>query len=392
MENRPVSYGYTAIFVYPFLETYLIFHYIIKNFTELVLKLTMNEIYSVLADKLNALPNGFPRTKSGVELKLLERIFSQDEAEFAVKLPGEFTFIEEIADQTGLTTREVRRNAMALVKRELAWFDKKDGKPRFRIAPFIVGIYEGFIEEMDHEFAHLFEQYLLEGAVQDIMGTDPAHLRVVPSHGTVKTDWILPYDDIRKLIENAKSFRNNKCICRKQQKLVGGECEFPEDMCLGFSNTVEMKGDDVITREEAIALLDKAEEIGLVHCVSNIQDGVSYFCNCCGCCCTILRGITNWGINNSVAHANYFAAVDLDVCAGCEDCIVRCQVKAVRIEDDLAVVDKVRCIGCGLCVSTCSTGAMELVLKPEAEIVEPPFKYEDWERDRYKNRGIGISD
>ncbi len=37
--------------------------------------------------------------------------------------------------------------------------------------------------------------------------------------------------------------------------------------------------------KEALALLERSEQIGLVHTVSNVMEGVGYICNCCGCCC-----------------------------------------------------------------------------------------------------------
>ena len=65
-----------------------------------------------------------------------------------------------------------------------------------------------------------------------------------------------------------------------------------------------------ISHEEALAVLDEAERVGLVHTVSNVASGIGYVCNCCGCCCGLLRGINEWGIEHSVAQANYFAEID----------------------------------------------------------------------------------
>ena len=71
------------------------------------------------------------------------------------------------------------------------------------------------------------------------------------------------------------------------------------------------------------------EQVGLVHTVSNVTEGVGYVCNCCGCCCGILRGITEWGIADSVAYANYYAVIEPEFCADCGTCIERCQVGAI---------------------------------------------------------------
>ena len=137
-----------------------------------------------------------------------------------------------------------------------------------------------------------------------------------------------------------------------------------------------------------MAFLDKAEEMGLVHTVSNVMKGVGYVCNCCGCCCGILRGINDWGIENSVAHANYYATIDADECLGCGTCRKRCQVHAISDSNGVSVVDRRKCIGCGLCVTGCPNGVAKLERKPEKEIVSPPANFEAWEHERLHNRGL----
>ena len=122
----------------------------------------------------------------------------------------------------------------------------------------------------------------------------PSLHRVIPAHGAIKTEWILPYDDVKKLMESCKTFAVEDCVCRKQQDLLGSKkCNFPINNCMRFSKYERppRKGD--ISKEEALALLDETERIGLVHTVSNVMEGLNYMCNCCGCCCGILRGVTD---------------------------------------------------------------------------------------------------
>ncbi len=104
-------------------------------------------------------------------------------------------------------------------------------------------------------------------------------------------------------------------------------------------------------------MLDEAERVGLVHTVSNVASGIGYVCNCCGCCCGLLRGINEWGIEHSVAQANYFAEIDPLTCTACGTCEERCQVDAIAVSDDgVRVVRRESCIGCGLCVTGCPDG------------------------------------
>jgi len=309
------------------------------------------EVYEQLAKALDRLPNGFPRTPSNVEIRLLKRIFSLDEALLASQLSGNMEPLDAIAERVGLSAEEAGTKLGKMAHRGLLWSCKESGRPHFRLAPFIVGIYEAQLESMDHEFAHLVEEYLADGGAVGIMKPQPALHRVVPAQSAVKSEWILPYDDVRAILLASKAFRLQNCICRVQQDHLGHKCDFPMRTCLTFSSRESPPHPDGISQKEALAFLDKAEEIGLVHTVSNVMKGIGYICNCCGCCCGILRGITEWGIENSVAQANYYASINSDKCLGCGICGKRCQVHAISEQDGVSVVNLERCIGCGLCAT-----------------------------------------
>ena len=217
----------------------------------------------------------------------------------------------------------------------------------------------------------------------------PAIHRVVPAQSAVKSEWILPYDELKPLIKSMKSFRVRDCICRMQQDLIGErKCEFPLHVCLNFAPVTRPPSDRDVTMEEALALIDETETVGLVHSVSNVAGSFYYVCNCCGCCCGILRGITEYGIENSVAAANYYAFVDPGTCRGCGTCTKRCHMNAVQLDHSISVVDRGKCIGCGLCVTGCPFGAVQMKRKPDEEIVRPPEDSAEWERIRLKNRGL----
>ena len=342
--------------------------------------------YERMAEALDRLPNGFPRTSSGVELRILERICSPDEADLAGLLSGSPEPVDAIAARAGRPAGEVRRALFTLARRGIAWIVQQESEVRFRLAPFIVGMYEAQVDRMDHELAHLVEDYLAGGGAQAITGSQPTIHRVVPAHATVKTEEILPYDDVRALLDGQRTFHVTECICRLQQAQLDEPCSYPGRVCLSFSDRERDPRPGDLTRAEALALLDMTEEAGLVHTVSNIAEGVGYVCNCCGCCCGILRGITEWGIAGSVAAANYVAVIDPDLCADCGTCIERCQVGAIAEGFGSALVDRSRCIGCGLCVSGCPNEVARLVRKPEAEIVHPPATYAEWERQRLAAR------
>lgn len=342
--------------------------------------------YEQLATALDKLPNGFPRTLSNVEIHILQRIFSPEEAFLGSHLRGDMESVDVIAERVTWSFDDTRTTLITMAERGLLWSDKAEN-PKFRLAPFVVGIYEAQLKTMDHELAHLFEKYMADGGAVGIMKPRPALHRVIPAQKAVKSEWILPYDDVKKILLSSKTFRVRDCICRVQQDYLGRQCDFPVKACLSFSSVELPSTSYDISQKEALVVLDQAEEIGLVHTVSNIKKGIGYICNCCGCCCGILRGINEWGID-SVAHANYYAVIDPDECIGCGTCITRCQVHAISEQDSISVVDQARCIGCGLCVTGCPTKAAKLQRNPESDIVDPPADFAAWEHERLLNRGL----
>lgn len=349
--------------------------------------MTDAQTYEQLADALDRLPNGFPRTPGRLEIQILKKIFAPEEASLAARLSGRMEPADEIARRLGLPGDETRTRLLQMARRGLVWFDKKEAGGRFRLAPFVVGIYEAQLDSLDEELARLVEDYLADGGAAGIMKPQPALHRVVPAQGALRAEWVLPYDDVRAILESAKVFTVRGCICRAQKAHMGQQCDYPMNMCLSFSGRERPPRDGDISREEALAILERSEEVGLVHTVSNVIEGVGYVCNCCGCCCALLRGITEWGISDAVAYAAYYAEVDPELCAGCGTCEARCQVRAITTSDGLSVVDRPRCIGCGLCVTGCTTEAASLRRRPEAEIIRPPADFAAWEQERLQNRG-----
>jgi len=345
--------------------------------------------YESLADALDRLPNAFPRTASGVELQLLRKILSPDEARLASLLSGVKEPVDEIAKRAFLPVEEAGGRLIELARRGVAWSDKAAGKIRFRLAPFVVGIFEAQLGTMDEEFAEIYERYMEEGGAAGIMKPLPSLHRVIPGRNTVTPDLILPYEDVRTIIEKGKTFRARGCICRVQQDLIGRrKCDFPIENCVIVSEHRRADSPNDISMDQALAILDEAERVGLVHTTSNVMDEITYICNCCGCCCGILRGFNEWGIDEAIARANYFAVINKEKCTGCEVCVERCQVHAISMCDGIASVNLSCCIGCGLCVSGCPSEAAHLKRKPAAELIEPPRDYASWERERLRNRGL----
>jgi electron transport complex protein RnfB len=354
------------------------------------MRLAMEDAYERLATALDRLANGFPRTESGVELKILRKMVSAEEAAVACVMTATPEPVGRIAERAGIEVREAGQILKELARREFVLVSSTPGARGFRLAPFIVGSYEaGLLHSRDPEFAQLMEEYFGGAGGALLMAPQPALHRTVPARAAVKSEWVLPYDDVRAILLEARSFTLGDCVCRVQQELLGSRrCDFPVRACLWFSKSEAAGRDDAVSQEEALAFLDEIEKIGLVHTVSNVQEGHGYVCNCCGCCCGLLRGINEWGIHDSVAQANYYAEIDQELCTACAVCFGRCQVNAISESDGGYVVDRALCIGCGLCVTGCADGAVTLRPKPPEEVVAPPPNFAAWEQQRLQDRGL----
>ncbi len=354
-------------------------------------------VYEDLAAALNRLPHGFPRTPSRAEIPLLQEIFRPDQARLAGTLSERFESADEIARRQQLHPDDTETALLGMARRGLVWVKGTPERKEFRLAPFVVGIYEAQLARMDERLAALVDAYLQDGGAVGIMGAEPAIHRVLPAQASLKPEWVLPYEDVKRILSTAKTFRVRDCICRVHMDKIGRDCDFPLNMCLSYSTQERPPSPKDISREQAFELLDRAEEVGLVHTVSNVQVGAllphenGYVCNCCGCCCLVLRGITKWGVANSVAHASYRARLDAGTCTDCGICVDRCQVNALARTPEGVVLDPARCIGCGLCVSTCPTEAMQLERRPEEDILVPPRDLADWEEARRRGRGSPTS-
>lgn len=347
--------------------------------------------YHELREVLDAIPNGFPSTKSGVEIKLLKKIFTPEEARITTQLTLHYETADMIAERMGTDKNALKAKLLEMRDKGQIFGAVIGETALFKMMPFVFGIYEMQLNRLDDEFITMMEQYWYEAFGKHFHSVGPSILKVLPIEKDLPAGTeIAPYESLTKIIEGAKAWAVGDCICKKERAMKGHRCDRPMEVCMAFA-PIENYFEGFfwgrpITKDEAFSILNKAEEAGLVHMVTNVQEGQYYVCNCCSCCCGMLKGILEFGFNNAVGKSRFVAAVDESRCSSCSVCVDRCQVNAISI-DNAATINE-RCIGCGLCVGSCPSGAIRMQEREAKEIEYVPKNEREWYRLRAEARGM----
>ena len=334
-------------------------------------------LYRKLQERLNEYSFGFPSTSSGVELRILERLFSEEDAEMHLNLSQNLESADEVARRLGRDVEEVKAKLEDMTERGLLFRLKKGDTAKYGAGSFVAGIWEWQLPTLDRDLAEMVEAYFEEGFDSAIAEGAVSFLRPVPVNRSVEVAYnVAPHEDARELIKNAKKIALAECICRKQRDIVDQGCDKPREVCMLFGANGQYYLDRGMAREvgadEALEVLAKCQEAGLVTQPASARNPGG-ICNCCGDCCAVLKALNKQPKPAEKVLSNYFAVVDPELCSSCETCLDRCQMGAIRLNDEeLAEINLDRCIGCGLCVTTCPTEALRLEPKPADQRVEPP--------------------
>ncbi len=347
-----------------------------------------DELYDQLADIFNLI--GFGSRKSPELANLLKALFKEEEARLALHLsPMAPEPPARLAERIGADPDRVAKVLNDMADRGLIYSTVKNGENWYKLIQLVPGIFElqfmkGEFTPRAKELARLFDAYFhaqRAGLTETAPTGEAIHFaRVIPIEKTVTpTITVFPFETAGKYIQEAQIITVSTCYCRHEKRLLGHGCSYPDDVCLQlgpFAEFVKTRGfGREIRKEEAMAILHRSAEAGLIHTSSNTQERIDFICNCCTCCCGILQGVSQFNAPVRTVSSNYQAAVAATQCTGCGECSERCQMKAVTLEDEVAVVQPDRCVGCGVCVYHCPSGAMTLV--PRSEFVTPPRTFRE---------------
>lgn len=341
--------------------------------------------YYNLQKRLDDAPQGAPASET--LFRILEVLFTKDEAELVSLLPASLFNVEDAARVWRMPTDRARNAIDALADKGILLDFVAGDVQGYILAPTMAGFFEFSLMRLDGKFdkqvlSELYYQYINteEDFVKSVLSTQPHIGRAYVQEDAIQEKdraIVLDYERATHVIDTATCITVGTCYCRHKMQHVGKACDAPQEVCLTFNWCAQSLAKHgiarTISKKEAHKILGECIEIGLVQLGDNVQEGVNWICNCCSCCCEGLVAYRRLGYNARLT-TNFVATHNRGVCIGCDMCVERCPVNAITKcaagnGSDYVSVDSDRCIGCGVCVRFCPTGSMVLERRKETAFV-----------------------
>ncbi|MCG6963016.1 MAG: 4Fe-4S binding protein [Acidobacteria bacterium] len=357
--------------------------------------LTVRSAYRRLTDRINRFPQGAP--PSHLLYQILELLFSEEEAELVSLLPIRPFTVSTAARAWKKNEAEAQAVLDNLASRGILLdiVSERTGTTRYVLPPPMAGFFEFSMmrvrDDLDQKLlSELYYQYITveddfikalftKGETQ--LGRTFVNERALPAEPSLE---VLDYERATQVIRTASHIGVGVCYCRHKAQHLGEACDAPMNICMTFNAVAASLTRHgvarTIDRSECMDLLDLARDENLVQFGENVREGVSFICNCCGCCCEAMIAARRFGMLHPVHTTNYLPEVDTEACAGCGKCAEVCPVEAMgtvsandphKPKRKMARLDTDICLGCGVCVRTCPSSALRLV--PRAQRVLPPL-------------------
>lgn len=337
--------------------------------------------------------------------------YTPQEAELLTGVPFGSLSLSELAEMKGMEPAELAPAMDAMAQRGLIWKSVKDGEPRYSLndsffvllrSSFWAGLSDGAAKDL----APKVNKYFFDGFFDQHADVHIRGLRTLPIGRTIAdTRQILPYEDVAAVMDEREYFSVSICPCKHRKNLDPGapDCRHPAEVCLHFDRLGRYIDDHgmgrQISKQEAHEILALSADSGLVHGVSNWQQGVDTICNCCQCCCMWLESYHHMGHLGSLDASNYRVENTPEICKACGLCVDRCPMEALSLAEhpaadnkkgQAAVLKQELCIGCGVCAHKCPTGSLTLARK--SKIAHPPSDPRDYMKQYFQQKKAAQQD
>ncbi|MBY8990882.1 MAG: 4Fe-4S binding protein [Candidatus Lokiarchaeota archaeon] len=307
-------------------------------------------------------------------IPMLKARFTPEEAQIIAQIPFIGNTVEKLSQKIGIPSKELTEKLEYFAEKGIVFKNERNGVKFYSLcdSDFVFYRSTGWRKELDdwsYKMANPQNKYWIHAYANTFNGHETQGLRAIPINITIDDPRkVMPYEDILKIIENFEYYAVSMCPCAAKYNVDSEfhECNHNFERCLHFDDlgryTVEYGLGREITKEETLEILKRADDEGLVHGVSNSEEGIDTICNCCSCCCVFLDSLVKMPgiIPRGHQPSNYIRAINEENCISCGVCVKTCPMKALELVDKKLVFDRERCLGCGVCVNKCKQKAIYL--------------------------------
>jgi len=323
--------------------------------------------------------------------------------------------LDQLVESSGFAADRVEQLGASLAMKGLVFNQpSSSGIMVYRLLPLmLVGLmeYKFMVKitgsEEEKKLARLFEKLLQElrdqtqhdyDALAPLFNAAPAVDRTVPARTgedgkaikvipvekslDIGDEFILPSQTVEEIINKFDDIAVGHCFCRQRRSLLGDHCstDAPVLNCFTFGksarHTAAQGFSKMITREEALKIMQEAAQAGLIHKAfhpgSRESSPETSICNCCKDCCDTL-GLWRSGTLPLINSTYYLSVIDPQACSGCGTCVDWCPTDAIALNDKgLAERDENACLGCGVCARFCPEEAISLKEGLRRVFIMPP--------------------
>jgi ferredoxin len=344
----------------------------------------IKEVYKKLLKKVNSYPIGVVDDEKTYEF--LKILYSPEEAEIISKMPLIPTTLPKLSKKIGIGEEELKEKLERMADRGIVVDVERNGKTYYAPMWSVPGFIEMTLMRVrddipQKELSKIMIEMLKDKKFAEEVFREETQFDRVLLDRKVAEDMseVLPYEVAVEVLKDSRKIAVALCYCRHKEEHNGNPCRFPMEVCMALNTGAEFvikhKFGREVSKEEGLEILEKTSELGLMHIGDNVQRNLTFICNCCKCCCGILRSYHDHGIFNVAVATNYIMTVDKEKCAGCGRCARKCPMNAITLRptknpNELkADIDQSVCLGCGICYRFCNKSALHLVKRSKKIII-----------------------